>query len=99
MKRLIATESISSLQLDEARRVVITPQGEFSLPRKEFEILQLLYSEPNRVFTREEIFCTIWGCEVVVGDRTLDVHIRRLRRKLGDDVIVTCKGVGFKIQL
>lgn len=99
MKRLTATESISSLQLDEARRVVITPQGEFSLPRKEFEILQLLYSEPNRVFTREEIFRTIWGCEVVVGDRTLDVHIRRLRRKLGDDVIVTCKGVGFKIQL
>ena len=99
MKRLIATESISSLQLDEARRVVITPQGEFSLPRKEFEILQLLYSEPNRVFTREEIFRTIWGCEVVVGDRTLDVHIRRLRRKLGDDMIVTRKGVGFKIQL
>lgn len=99
MKRLTATESISSLQLDEARRVVITPHGEFSLPRKEFEILQLLYSEPNRVFTREEIFRTIWGCEVVVGDRTLDVHIRRLRRKLGDDVIVTCKGVGFKIQL
>lgn len=99
MKRLTATKSISSLQLDEARRVVITPQGEFSLPRKEFEILQLLYSEPNRVFTREEIFRTIWGCEVVVGDRTLDVHIRRLRRKLGDDVIVTCKGVGFKIQL
>lgn len=99
MKRLTAAESISSLHLDEARRVVVTPQGEFSLPRKEFEILQLLYSDPNRVFTREEIFGAIWGCEVVVGDRTLDVHIRRLRRKLGDDVIVTCKGVGFKIQL
>ena len=99
MKRITTTEVIDSLQLDDARRVVITAQGEFSLPRKEFEILQLLYSEPNRVFTREEIFRTIWGCEVVVGDRTLDVHIRRLRRKLGDDVIVTCKGVGFKIQL
>jgi two-component system alkaline phosphatase synthesis response regulator PhoP len=69
------------------------------LPRKEFDILQLLYSEPDRVFTREEIFRAIWGCEVVVGDRTLDVHIRRLRRKLGDDVIVTSKGVGFKLLL
>lgn len=96
MKRITPSEPIGGVVLDESRRIVQTSQGEFSLPRKEFDILQLLHSEPNRVFTREEIFQTIWGCEVVVGDRTLDVHIRRLRRKLGDDVIVTCKGVGFK---
>ena len=87
------------IALDVARRVVTTSQGEFILPRKEFEILQLLISEPDRVFTREEIFRHIWGGEVVVGDRTLDVHIRRLRRKLGDETIVTYKGIGFKIVL
>ncbi|MBQ9138678.1 MAG: response regulator transcription factor [Alistipes sp.] len=100
MKRLnpeSQTTSAHSLTLDAARRVVITPQGEYPLPRKEFEILQLLLSQPGKVFTREEIFRTIWGCEVVVGDRTLDVHIRRLRRKLGDETIVTYKGVGFRI--
>ena len=72
-----------------------TSEGEVVLPRKEFEILRLLCSEPERVFTREEIFRSIWGEEVVVGDRTLDVHIRRLRRKVGDERIVTVKGVGF----
>ena len=86
-----------SISLDMERRVVSTQQGEYALPRKEFEILQLLMSQPDKVFTREEIFSAIWGCDVVVGDRTLDVHIRRLRRKLGDQTIVTCKGVGFKI--
>lgn len=97
MKRLSPqTAEKPQLTLDIARRIVITQQGEIALPRKEFDILQLLYSEPDRVFTREEIFRTIWGCEVVVGDRTLDVHIRRLRRKLGDEVIETYKGVGFK---
>lgn len=100
MKRLNPepqTTAAHSLSLDAARRVVITPQGEYPLPRKEFEIFQLLLSQPGKVFTREEIFRTIWGCEVVVGDRTLDVHIRRLRRKLGDETIVTYKGVGFRI--
>ena len=98
MKRIkpVATTSII---IDSSSRAVTTPQGEFILPRKEFDILQLLFSEPDKVFTREEIFSRIWGGEVVVGDRTLDVHIRRLRRKLGDDVIVTYKGIGFKIVL
>ena len=96
MKRLdIPAPKTISLDLDS--RILATPEGEFVLPRKEFEILQLLLSEPNRVFTREEIFQRIWGADVVVGDRTLDVHIRRLRRKIGDDKIVTYKGVGFKI--
>ena len=69
------------------------------MPRKEFEIVELLLSNPNKVFTREEIFREIWGGEVVVGDRTLDVHIRRLRRKLGDETITTHKGIGFKIEV
>jgi two-component system alkaline phosphatase synthesis response regulator PhoP len=85
--------------IDSARRVVITERGEMTLPRKEFEIVELLLSNPNKVFTREEIFTAIWGGEVVVGDRTLDVHIRRLRRKLGDNTITTHKGIGFKIEV
>ena len=96
MKRLKPVENLP-LNIDFDRRVVTTPQGDIPLPRKEFEILQLLLSEPGKVFTREEIFTQIWGGDVVVGDRTLDVHIRRLRRKLGDEAIVTHKGIGFKI--
>ena len=97
--RRLKPVTVPQIALDVVRRVVTTSQGEFILPRKEFEILQLLISEPDRVFTREEIFRHIWGGEVVVGDRTLDVHIRRLRRKLGDETIVTYKGIGFKIVL
>ena len=98
MKRL---KPVSKPQcaIDSARRVVITERGEMTLPRKEFEIVELLLSNPDKVFTREEIFTTIWGGEVVVGDRTLDVHIRRLRRKLGDNTITTHKGIGFKIEI
>lgn len=98
MKRL-KPEPESQISIDHIRRSVITPQGEIALPRKEFELLSLLLSEPDKVFTREEIFSRIWGGEVIVGDRTLDVHIRRLRRKLGDQAIVTHKGVGFKFDM
>ena len=98
MKRLKPTVT-PLYSIDTTRRVVITPQGELTLPKKEFEIVELLLSNPDKVFTREEIFTTIWGGEVVVGDRTLDVHIRRLRRKLGDNTITTHKGIGFKIEI
>lgn len=98
MKR-IAVTAPATISLDANSRVLSTPEGEFLLPRKEFEILQLLMSEPDKVFTREEIFSRIWGTDVVVGDRTLDVHIRRLRRKVGDERIHTHKGVGFQILL
>lgn len=97
MKRM-KPNAASQYSIDTARRVVITPQGELTLPKKEFEIVELLLSNPDKVFTREEIFSRIWGGEVVVGDRTLDVHIRRLRRKLGDEAITTHKGIGFKIE-
>ena len=99
MKRLqqnIETKKESQISINNNSRTVRTPKGEFILPRKEFELLNLLMSEPEKVFTREEIFEHIWGGEVVVGDRTLDVHIRRLRRKLGDRAIITHKGIGFK---
>lgn len=86
----------SQISIDNASRTVTTPRGQFILPRKEFELLNMLMSSPEKVFTREEIFERIWGGDVVVGDRTLDVHIRRLRRKVGDRAITTHKGVGFK---
>jgi len=98
MKRLDGGASVRSgkVILDEARHAVITDGGEEMLPRKEYEILKLLHSQPGRIFTREEIYASVWGDEVVVGERTLDVHIRRLRRKIGDDRIATLKGVGYR---
>jgi two-component system alkaline phosphatase synthesis response regulator PhoP len=69
---------------------------EISLPKKEFELLALLYSRPQKVFTRDEIFASVWGDNIIVGDRTIDVHIRKLREKIGDDFIRTVKGVGYK---
>ena len=97
MKRLDERKTMESIgiEIDEARHAIITPQGEEILPRKEFEILQLLRSQPDKLFTRDEIYKRVWGDEIVVGERTLDVHIRRLRRKLGDDRIATIKGVGY----
>jgi len=75
----------------------ITNKGEeIVLPRKEFELLSLLATKPNKVFKREEILEKVWGNEVVVGGRTIDVHIRKLREKIGDDCFKTVKGVGYK---
>jgi len=82
--------------IDKERYLVIQNGTEFSLPRKEFKLLALLLKKPNKVFTRDVIMSKIWGEDVVVGDRTIDVHIRKLREKLGDDVIKTVKGVGYK---
>ncbi len=71
---------------------------EITMPRKEFNLLTLLYSKPQKVFSREEIFTSVWGNDVVVGDRTIDVHIRKLREKIGENHIVTVKGVGYKYE-
>ena len=68
------------------------------LPKKEFELFYLLATKPGKVFTREEILDRVWGNEVVVGGRTIDVHIRKLREKIGDDFFTTIKGVGYKIE-
>ncbi len=87
-----------TITIDKERFVVVKNGKELILPRKEFQLLALLYSKPQKVFSREEIYATIWGSEVIVGDRTIDVHIRKLRTKIGEDHIVTIKGVGYKYQ-
>lgn len=75
---------------------VIKNEKEIQLPRKEFEILSLLASRPNRLFSRDEIFNHIWGSDTIVGERTMDVYIRKIRSKIGDNYIKTIKGVGYK---
>ena len=84
--------------IDRERYLVLKEGKEIVLPRKEFELLALLYSKPQKVFSREEIFSNVWGNDVIVGDRTIDVHGRKLREKLGDHHIVTIKGVGYKYE-
>lgn len=87
-----------ALELDPDRHVVRCQGRETPLPRKEFALLALLHSEPGRLFTREEIYRRVWGSEVIVGDRTIDVHIRKLRQKIGEHRISTLKGVGYKYE-
>jgi two-component system, OmpR family, alkaline phosphatase synthesis response regulator PhoP len=85
-----------NLQIDKERYLVVQENKEITLPRKEFELLCLMASKPGRVFKREEILSRIWGNDTIVGDRTIDVHIRKLREKLGDDYFKTIKGIGYK---
>lgn len=91
-------EDVNGLTIDKEKYLVTHNGVEFHLPKKEFELLALLTSKPGRVFTREVIFDTIWGDDVIVGDRTIDVHIRKLREKLGREYISTVKGVGYKFE-
>ncbi len=93
-----AAEEIGGLRIDRERYVVIQDGVELTLPKKEFELLSLLISSPGKVFNREKILASVWGEEVVVGDRTIDVHIRKLREKIGDNLIRTIKGVGYKFE-
>ena len=69
------------------------------MPKKEFELLALLFSKPGNVFSREAILAKVWGDDIIVGDRTIDVHVRKLREKIGDSHIKTIKGVGYKLNL
>lgn len=87
------------LIIDPERYRVELQGSVIELPRKEFELLSLLASKPGKVFTREEIMDRIWGTVVIVGGRTIDVHIRKLREKIGDDRIKTVKGVGYKFEI
>ena len=87
---------VADLEIDRQKVKVLRGSESIDLPRKEFELLLLLVSRPGKVFTREEIYSKIWGSNVIVGDRTIDVHIRKLREKLGSDNIKTLKGVGYK---
>lgn len=87
---------IGNLTIDRDAYKIILKGNEIVLPRKEFELLSLLTSKPGKVFKREEILDKVWGNEVIVGGRTIDVHIRKLREKIGDDSFKTVKGVGYK---
>jgi two-component system alkaline phosphatase synthesis response regulator PhoP len=90
---------IGDLSIDRERYMVTFKNEETTLARKEFELLALLASKPAKVFLRNEILSKVWGDDVIVGNRTIDVHIRKIRQKLGDDCIATVKGVGYKFKL
>lgn len=87
------------LEINKSKFTVIYKGQEITLAKKEFELLSLLASRPGRVFLRNEILHRVWGTEVIVGDRTIDVHIRKIRQKIGIDLITTVKGVGYKFEM
>lgn len=91
--------TLGDLIIDREKFTVTYKGTEIILAKKEFELLQLLASKPGRVFLRNEILNQVWGTEVIVGDRTIDVHIRKIRQKLGVDLITTVKGVGYKFEI
>jgi len=93
IKNIITVENI----IVNREKYLVTKNGkDISLPKKEFELLSLLISNPGKVYKREDILNTVWGSDVIVGDRTIDVHIRKLREKIGDNYFKTIKGVGYK---
>jgi two-component system alkaline phosphatase synthesis response regulator PhoP len=91
--------TVGNIEINREEYKVVNKGKEIILPRKEFELLALLASKPDKVFKREVILDKVWGQEVVVGGRTIDVHIRKLREKIGDDHFKTVKGVGYKFVL
>lgn len=93
------TITVDSLVIDPEKFLVEFEGREIVLAKKEFELLYLLASRPGRVFLRNEILSQVWGNDVIVGDRTIDVHIRKIRQKLGVDCITTVKGVGYKFEM
>lgn len=90
--------TFGDLEINKSKFTVIYKDQEIILAKKEFELLALLASRPGRVFLRNEILHRVWGTEVIVGDRTIDVHIRKIRQKVGIDLITTVKGVGYKFE-
>ncbi|MBX9734775.1 MAG: response regulator transcription factor [Chitinophagaceae bacterium] len=93
------TITVGNILIDPVKFLVTINGDEIILAKKEFELLYLLASRPGRVFLRNEILSQVWGNDVIVGDRTIDVHIRKVRQKLGVDCITTVKGVGYKFEL
>lgn len=87
---------VGDLKIDREQYIIIKNEVRIDLPKKEFELLALLASKAGKVFTRDEILESVWGSEVVVGDRTIDVHIRKIREKIGEESIKTVKGIGYK---
>jgi two-component system, OmpR family, alkaline phosphatase synthesis response regulator PhoP len=90
---------VGTIEINREEYKIVMEDKEIVLPRKEFELFYLLASKPGKVFKREEILDKVWGNEVVVGGRTIDVHIRKLREKIGDDIFKTIKGVGYKLEI
>jgi two-component system alkaline phosphatase synthesis response regulator PhoP len=93
-----ATLNVGDIEINREEYKIIKGDVEIVLPRKEFELFYLLASKPGKVFKREEILDKVWGNEVIVGGRTIDVHIRKLREKIGEELFKTIKGVGYKIE-
>lgn len=93
------TIKLGNMVIDPERFMVVLNGHDVILAKKEFELLYLLASKPGRVFLRNEILSQVWGAEVIVGDRTIDVHVRKIRQKLGIDCITTVKGVGYKFEM
>ena len=92
------TINAGNITIDRERYLITFNGVEMAVPRKEFELIFLLASKPGKVFKREEILNEIWGRDIIVGDRTIDVHIRKLREKLGEELIKTVKGIGYKFE-
>jgi two-component system alkaline phosphatase synthesis response regulator PhoP len=90
---------IGNLEIDRESYLVYLNGEPLNFPRKEFELLSLLTSKPGKVFTRDDILHRVWGTDIIVGDRTIDVHIRKIREKLGDESIKTVKGIGYKFDM
>ena len=90
---------LGEIKIDKESYLISLNKEDVSLPRKEFELLYLMASKAGKVFSRDEIMAKVWGTQVIVGDRTIDVHIRKLREKIGDKYIKTIKGVGYKFKL
>lgn len=103
-RRHIGSESednvmeLGGLRLDRVKFDVKLSGKSIELAKKEFQILELLMSSPGKVFSRQEIFRKVWDSEIIVGERTIDVHVRRIREKIGDEYIKTLKGIGYKIE-
>jgi len=93
------TLNVGGIEINREEYKIIKDNIEIVLPRKEFELFYLLASKPGKVFKRDEILDKVWGNEVIVGGRTIDVHIRKLREKIGDDFFKTIKGVGYKFEV
>lgn len=93
------TLNVGGIEINREEYKIIKDEIEIVLPRKEFELFYLLASKPGKVFKREEILDKVWGNDVIVGGRTIDVHIRKLREKIGDDFFKTIKGVGYKFEV
>ena len=93
------TLNVGGIEINREAYKIVKDETEIILPRKEFELFYLLASKPGKVFTREEILDKVWGNEVIVGGRTIDVHIRKLREKIGEELFKTIKGVGYKFEV